>query len=84
MFNKWLDTFTQEKGIDYEEGFGFTDDDGFNSMQYGVVIEAFKLANTEDQKQLKKALVRLDVGNADIRHFLRAMAVPAKKILSGY
>ncbi len=68
----------------YEDGFGFTDDDGFNSMQYGVVIEAFKLANKEDQKQIKTALVKLDFGNADIRHFLRAMAAPAKKILGGY
>ena len=73
-FNKWLDTFIEEKGIDLEDTFDVQGASGNNHMPYGVVIEHMKIAPSGEQAKLKDMLVKLDFKNADIKHYLRHLA----------
>jgi len=67
MFNKWLDTFIEEKGIDLEEYFEIDN----NLIPYGVIIEHIKITSNEEQKQIKNMLVRIDFVNGDVKQYLR-------------
>lgn len=73
-FDKWLDTFIEEKGIDLEDTFTVNGPSGENHMPYGVVIEHMKIAPKHEQKALKDMIVKLDFKNADIKHYLRHLA----------
>lgn len=70
-FDKWLDTFISEKGIDLEDTFDVEGPSGTNTMPYGVIIEHMKIAGPQEQKALKNKMVYLDFKNADIKDFLR-------------
>jgi hypothetical protein len=71
-YNKWLDTFIEEKGIDLEDTFELKHSDGTtHTMPYGVVVEHIKIASSEEQKQIKEVVVKIDFKNGDVRHFLR-------------
>ena len=74
MFNKWLDIFVSEKGIDLEDGFEVEGATGPNHMQYVHVIDAMKSTTDAEQKKLKSMLVTIDVHNGDIRDYLRHLA----------
>jgi hypothetical protein len=71
-FDKWLDTFLEEKGIDLEDDFtvqgAFYGD---NYMTYEVVVEHIKIAPKHEQKKIKDMLVKIDFKNGDVKHFLR-------------
>ena len=71
VFNKWLDTFIEEKGIDLEDTFELQGPSGTNLMSYGVIIEHIKLTQGEEQKMIKDMIVKIDFKNGDIKHFLR-------------
>ena len=62
-FTKWLDTLIEEKGIDLEQTFEFENDNGWNLMPYGVVVEAIKTTVGEEQRQIKNTLVKIDFAN---------------------
>jgi hypothetical protein len=80
-FNKWLDTFIEEKGIDLEDTFEVEGPSGTNVIPYGVVIEHMKIASPQEQAKIKNMLVRLDFKNADIKNYLRHLgqAITASK-----
>lgn len=81
-FNKWIDTFIEEKGIDLEESFDLTDDKGqFHVMPYGVVIEHMKIATKQEQIQIRDVIVKIDFHNGDVRHFFRHLA---KMLVNNY
>jgi cation transport regulator ChaC len=73
-FDKWLDTFLEEKGIDLEESFEVRGAGGTNIMTYGVVVEHMKIAPTHEQKQIKNMLVKIDFQHGDVKHYLRHLA----------
>lgn len=74
-FNKWLDTFLEEKGIDLDESFTVQGETwGDNHMTYGVVVEHMKIAPKSEQNKIKDMLVKIDFKNGDVRHFLRHLA----------
>lgn len=74
-FDKWLDTFLEEKGIDLDEGFTVQGANwGDNHMTYGVVVEHIKIAPKGEQNKIKDMLVKIDFKNGDVRHFLRHLA----------
>jgi hypothetical protein len=80
-FDRWIDTFISEKGIDPEETFEVEGPSGMNEIPYGVIIEHMKITSPEEQKQLKNMIVMLDFKNADIRKYLRHLgqAIAASK-----
>ncbi len=70
-FNKWLDTFIAEKGIDLEATFQFDNDNGFNIMPYGVVVEAIKTTTGIERASIKTMIVKIDFANGDVLDFFR-------------
>ena len=70
-FNEWLDTFISEKGIDLEDTFTFENENGFNLMPYGVVVEAIKTTKGEERAAIKNTIVKIDFANGDVLHFCR-------------
>ncbi len=70
-FEKWLDTFVAEKGIDLEATFQFDNDNGFNIMPYGVVVEAIKTTTGSERANIKNTIVKIDFANGDVLHFFR-------------
>ena len=73
-FEKWLDTFIEEKNIDPEEYFEITDDNGWNLIPYGCIIEAMKATSPEEQAAIKKTIVQIDFINGDVKHYMRHLA----------
>jgi len=71
FFNAWLDTFITEKGVDLEATFQFDNNNGFNIMPYGVVVEAIKSATRIERAQIKSTIVKIDFANGDVLHFFR-------------
>lgn len=73
MFETWLDTLIEEKGIDLEDTFEFELNGMWHLMPYGVVVESMKNADPSMQVLCRNTLVKIDVANGDIKHFLRHM-----------
>ena len=78
-FNKWLDTFIEEKGYDLEQVFEVNGQSGWNMIPLGCVVEAIKAANQTEQTIIKNMLVRLDFKNANcldyFKHLTQAIAM---------
>ena len=70
-FNHWINTLVEEKGIDLEECFEVEGESGLNTIPYGVIVEHMKIASTQEQRQIKDMLVKIDFHNRDILHFFR-------------
>ena len=80
-FNRWIDTFLDEKGIDGEEVLEVEAPDGTeNCIPVGCLVDAFKGTTAAEQRAIKSTLVKIDFVNGDVRHYLRhlarAIAVP--------
>ena len=52
-FNKWLDTFVEEKGLDTEKRWEIEGPSGTNSIPLGVVIEHCKITSKDEQRKIK-------------------------------
>lgn len=74
MFNQWLDTLIEEKGINLDEQFQVEGPSGTNYMQYYNVVEAIKSTSANEKKGIKDMIVRIDFANGDIRHYFRHLA----------
>ena len=73
-FNKWLETFIQEKGVDLEDSFTVQGPGGENHMQYIHVIAAIQGAPAHEQAGIKSMIVKIDFRNGDVRHYFRHLA----------
>jgi hypothetical protein len=73
-FNKWLDTFNEEKNIDLEQIIVVEGPSGPNMIPVEALIEAIKAAPAHEQAGIKKQIVRLDFLNADIMGYYRHLA----------
>lgn len=73
-FNKWLDTFIEEKGISLEDTFSLEGDENFHIFEVGNVIENIKIAPPEEQAQIKDMLVKIDFNNGSVLDYLRHLA----------
>jgi hypothetical protein len=75
VFDTWLDTLIEEKGIDTESiEFEIEGESGLNIIPLGVVIEHIKITTKEEQKKIKDILVMIDFKNGDICHFFKHLA----------
>lgn len=72
-FNKWIDTFLEEKGI---EGniFKVDHNDMVHYVEQDKLIEFIKTIPTEQKNQIKSTFVKIDFANGDCLHFLNHLA----------
>jgi len=74
-FNRWLDTFVAEKGLDTEHVFEVEGPEwGTNSIPLAVVLEAIENAPAHEQAAIKTTLVKIDFENADPMHYFKHLA----------
>ena len=73
-FNKWIDTFIEEKGIDTEEIIEVEGQSGLNMIPVGVVIEHMKSAVDVEQQAIKDTIVKIDFMNGDVLDFIKHLA----------
>ncbi|GHT70881.1 hypothetical protein FACS1894110_23090 [Spirochaetia bacterium] len=74
VFETWLDTLIEEKGIDLESRFEIEGASGTNSFDYAVIIETIKHTGKQEQAAIKNMLVMIDFRNGDICHYFRHLA----------
>lgn len=73
-FEKWLDTFIDEKGIDLSEEFESTRNGISMTFSYQDVVDNIKATTKEEQTQIKNKIVQLDFYNSDIKDFLKHLS----------
>jgi len=74
VWNKWLDTFVEEKGIDTGFAFEFEDKHGFHIVETATVIDYIKNLGPEWKEKIKDTFVKIDFMNGDPMHFMGYMA----------
>ena len=73
-FQRWLDTFLDEKGLDLDATIAVEGPSGTNWLRYADVVHAMKVTSAAEQKSLKTLLVKADFVNHDIRKVLKHLA----------
>lgn len=73
-FDRWIDTFIEEKGIDTEYLLTVEGLLGKNYIPVGCVIEAMKEAPKNEQQAIKNMIVKIDFVNGDVLHFFNHLA----------
>lgn len=70
-FNKWLDTFIEEKGIDTSEEFNSTKKGITQTFSYEDIISNIKNSLEREQEKIKNKIIEIDFNNADVKDFFR-------------
>lgn len=73
-FEKWLNVFIEEKGIDILEEFKSTKDGVSKIFTYEEVLENFKSTSEREQEKIKSKMIQIDFYNADVKDFIREMS----------
>ena len=73
-FNKWFDTFVEEKGIDTGFTFEFDEAGMFHMVETAVVIDWVKKLDPETKAKIKSNFVKIDFMNGDVMHFMEFIA----------
>ena len=73
-FNKWLDTFIEEKGIDLEQVIEIKTESNTHYFEVGNIVENIKATTTEEQAQIKDMIVKIDFHNGDVVDYFRHLA----------
>lgn len=75
VFNNWLDTFIDEKGLNIDHTFEVEGPVwGTNFIPLSVLVENIKLAPDHEQHEIKKVIVMIDFKNGDVMHFFNHLA----------
>jgi len=75
MFDKWIDTFIEEKGIDTEHTFDVEGPIwGWNHIPLGCIIEQLKVESDRTQEMAMVSLIKLDFLNMDIMAYFEKLA----------
>lgn len=70
-FNKWFETFLEEKDLPFES-FSVTAESGeVHVMDTDVIIEAIKGCSPNEQAGIKSMMVRIDFANGNVNHYLK-------------
>lgn len=59
-FNKWIDTFLDEKGIEGDDMIVAEGPSGANHIPVEILVSAIKSAPTHEQNGIRDMLVRID------------------------
>lgn len=73
-FNKWFDTFIQEKGIDLDRLFVVDGETATNYITAQNVVDQIKAFPKEIQNTTKTKIVQIDFHNGDVMHFFEYIA----------
>ena len=73
-FNKWLDTFVEEKGIDLEQILEIKTENNTHYFEVGNVIENIKATTPEEQEEIKNMIVKIDFYNGDVVDYFKHLA----------
>jgi hypothetical protein len=74
-FQKWLDTFIDEKQINRDRIFEVTTKDGtWNMIPLQAIVEFVAQVDPQVKAQIKATLVKIDFHNGDVYHFFNHMA----------
>ena len=77
-FDKWLDTFIEEKEIDIHNVVEVKTEKNTHFFEIGNIIENIKATTQEEQEQIKDMIVKIDFHNGDVvdyfTHLAKALA----------
>lgn len=73
-FDKWLDVFVAEKGLDTEVVFEVEGDAGTNLVPLGAVVDFVKNVDAATKAKIKNTIVKIDFVNGDVLDFFKFMA----------
>lgn len=73
-FDRWLDTFISEKGLDLETVLDAEGPSGTNWIPLAVLVSIIKQAPKVEQAGIKTTLVKIDFANGNALHFFRHLA----------
>ena len=73
-FNKWLDTFIEEKGIQLDDTFTIEKDGQIHVFEIGNIVENIKVTTPKEQAEIKDMLVKIDFYNADVLDYFKHLA----------
>ena len=73
-FDKWIDTFNEEKGINLERIIEIEGQSGLNMIPVSVVIEHMKIAPQHEQEKIKDVIVKIDFANGNVNDFYDHLA----------
>ncbi len=78
-FNKWIDLFIEEKGIDTEYLLSVDGLLGTNYIPVGCLIDAMKSAPKHEQQAIKNMIIKIDFANGNViryfEHLAQAIAI---------
>ena len=74
IFNNWLDTFIEEKGIDLEQILEVKTEKNTHFFEVGNVIENIKATTPEEQEEIKKTIIKIDFYNGDVVDYFKHLA----------
>lgn len=73
-FNKWLDTFIEEKGIDLEQVIEVKTENNTHYFEVGNIIANIKATTPDEQAGIKDMIVKIDFHNGDVIDYFRHLA----------
>ena len=73
-FDKWIDTFIEEKRIDLNEIFSIESNGETHYFELGNVVENIKATSKQEQEEIRKMLVKIDFHNADVVDYFKHLA----------
>lgn len=73
-FNKWIDTFIEEKGIDLEQVIEIKTETNTHYFEVGNIIANIKATTPEEQAGIKDMIVKIDFHNGDVVDYFRHLA----------
>lgn len=73
-FNKWLDTFIEEKEIDLEQVIEIKTDTNTHYFEIGNIIANIKATTLEEQAGIKDMIVKIVFHNGDVVDYFRYLA----------
>ena len=79
-FDDWLDKYIEEKGINLDEPFSLEVDGIGHLFDYASIIEQMKHTSKSEQEKIRNKIAEIEFYNADVKDFLRHLAIPLAKI----
>lgn len=73
-FNKWLDTFIEEKGIDLKQVIEIKKEDNIHYFEIGNIVDNIKTTTPEEQEEIKNVIVKIDFYNGDVIDYFKHLA----------
>lgn len=73
-FNKWIDVFLYEKGIDVEQMIKIEKDNTIHFFDLRIIINSIKSTTKFEQATIKNTLITIDFKNGDVIHYFKYLA----------